>query len=278
MKTFRLEILGSRGGCPLADNPCPSYLVTAGTTCIVLDCGPGTAGSLWPLLRKGSVTAIVVSHMHGDHFMDLVALTYGFLGEDSNLNLWSRRTPVWLPPGGRDVIAQVADAFGFDHVQLARTTPDVSSIPLVERYFDLREYSSLTPFGLGDVYMVPRRVPHTIEAFALRVEYAGRALAYSGDTTGGLELIDLARGCDLLLCESSAVHRTAALPPGHLSAREAGDIAAAAQARQLVLTHVIQYDATEEALIGEAARAFNGQIDVAAPGRSFAIDQLESIL
>lgn len=184
----------------------------------------------------------------------------------------SQRTPVWLPPGGRAILSQVAEAFGFDLIHVADNSPVCNALALVERYFDVREYTPMQVFSAGSVELSACRVPHTIDAFALRVQHAGHSLVYSGDTAGGIELVEHARGCDVLLCEASAVHRNASLPPGHLSASDAGVVAAAAGAGRLVLTHVIQYDATEEALIAEASRMFNGLIDVASPGRSFTIE------
>jgi ribonuclease BN (tRNA processing enzyme) len=272
----QLEIVGSRGGCPQPDNPCAGYLFTAAPTCVLIDCGPGVAGWVWPLLRRGALSAIVVSHMHGDHFMDLIPLTYGLLGEDALLTQPASRTAVWLPPGGRSVLGNIARAFGFAEIHMRGEPCGGYAIPLVERYFDVREYDPADSFDVEQLRITPRYVPHTIEACALRVDDAGHSLVYSGDTSGGPDLEKLASGCDLLLCEASAVRRDASLPPGHLSAGEAGNTAARAEVGRLVLTHTIEYDATADALIGEAARAFKGPIEVASPRQSFALTAPEA--
>ena len=267
---FELEILGSRGGCPHPDNPCAGYLLHADQTSILFECGPGIAGRVWPRLRVGGVHAVVISHMHGDHFMDLVPLTYGFLGEHAVPGRpLGARPELWLPPGGRQTLRSVALAFGFAHIFDGPGHAHHSGVPLIDRYFAIHEYTDASTFTIGSVRLRSAGVPHTIDSYAVRAEHDEHSLVYSGDTSGGPALIELAQKCDLLLCEASSVDEGPALPPGHLTSAQTGQIAQAAGCARLVMTHVIEYDATEEALVGGAARAFQGPASVARPGQRY---------
>jgi ribonuclease BN (tRNA processing enzyme) len=118
----------------------------------------------------------------------------------------------------------------------------------------------LEPFRI-----TPSRMVHPVEAYALRVEHDGRSLVYSGDTGPCDGLVTAARGADVLLCEASWPHvceQYSEPPPGvHLSGRQAGEHAAAAGVRRLLLTHVPAWFDPQE-LRTEAQAAFDGPVDV----------------
>jgi ribonuclease BN (tRNA processing enzyme) len=99
------------------------------------------------------------------------------------------------------------------------------------------------------------------------------ALVYSGDTGPGSDLRDLAEGADVLLCEATLVgERDDGTYPYHLTAQEAGRIAADAWVRTLVLTHLAAGNDQEQSL-GEAAAAYAGEIILAMPGVTITIGE-----
>lgn len=273
---MELEILGGRGGCPLRDNPCPGYLVRSGETQVLLDCGPGVAGRVWPLLHARTLDAILLSHLHGDHMLDLVPLVYALGGEDTFAQpAWEQeRVPLWVPPGGAGMLRDLAELMGFGG--WARSLPpeytEGQTVPLWERYFAIHEYDGQAVVQVGGLAIHCREMPHTVPSFALRiVDAGGTVLVYSGDVADGTPLAAFATGCDLLLCEASAVIRDTAFPAGHISAEEAGAAATAGGARALVLTHVIPYDATEEQLTTAARRTYDGPVRLALPQRRYQV-------
>jgi ribonuclease BN (tRNA processing enzyme) len=101
------EVLGFAGAAPL-QGACPSYLVSDGATSVLLDCGPGTLERLWRGGRIAGLDAIVVSHMHADHVLDLVLLA----GELVQSMLDGRRPKLFVPEGhGQWVLARLDSAF-----------------------------------------------------------------------------------------------------------------------------------------------------------------------
>ena len=103
---------------------------------------------------------------------------------------------------------------------------------------------------------------HTVPTIGVRAEAGGRAVAYSADTGPTDELVRLARDADVLVAEASYQGTREDLPPIHLTARQAGEAAASAGAKRLVLTHLrpyLDWDVSRE----EAAAAFDGQVETA---------------
>ena len=94
----------------------------------------------------------------------------------------------------------------------------------------------------------------------------GRRLVYSADTGPGGDLAALAAGADLLLCEASLASGPGPQSwPYHLSAAEAGALAREAGVGRLLLTHLApMLDPARS--VAEAAEAFGGPVEWAAPG------------
>ena len=136
--------------------------------------------------------------------------------------------------------------------------------------YDHREYDTEQPLSFPDVQVTVSQVEHFIPSYAMKVESNGSSLVYSGDSAPCQPLADLARGCDLFPAE--ATHGTDLPDPnkerGHLTAREAGEVAAEARVGQLVLTHVWEsHDPAE--LVRAVGTAFSGPISVAEAGRTY---------
>lgn len=246
---MQLTILGSSASQPAPGDACSGYLVREGDSVLLMDCGSGTLGNLQQHVDLGAIDAIVVSHMHPDHYIDLIALRYGRrYGEDGQ-----REIPVYLPPGGAAKLQAVSEAIS-------------STQPFFERALDLREYASGVPFAAGDLEVQPHEVVHGIRSFGMRVSGDGGTIAYTSDTVRCPEVVELARGVDLLLAENTLgggapSHHD---PVTHISAEEAGAIATEAGVSQLVLTH-FWFSADRDLARQEAARCFRGQIAAARP-------------
>ncbi len=113
---MKLEILGNWAGSPGAAGACAGYLVTEGNTKLLLDCGPGVVPSLQRNHRCADLSGIVISHMHTDHSLDLLTLAYRLIRFSWRFEVAGegekRRIPLFLPPGGRAVLAHLVAAFG----------------------------------------------------------------------------------------------------------------------------------------------------------------------
>ncbi|MGH2849934.1 MAG: MBL fold metallo-hydrolase [Solirubrobacteraceae bacterium] len=253
---IRLTVLGKSPSWQDRDGACSGYLVEAGATRLLIDCGSGVFAKLRRLDAYERVDAVVLSHIHADHMLDLVpfsmALTYG-------PNLRRNGAPaLHVPPGGGAALSAMCGAWG---------TPT-----LIDDAFELREYDPSAELVVGDASVRFALVPHYVPSYAidLRVSGAGKRLVFSADCAWNEELVELAHEADLLLIESTLLADPATPDPGHLSAAQAGELARRAGARRAVLTHFSdQLDPQE--LRARAEQAFGGPVELAAEGASFTI-------
>lgn len=254
---LRLTVLGSSAGTPICGNPGSGYLIDDGETRIVLDMGPGVFSALCDVLsRQGltpaSIDAVVVSHIHIDHSTDFLAL-YSWFAYGPSGHLPVR---AFVPAGARDHLAAYARA-GEDHQ--------------FHSVFDFSTVGQGDSATVGGFRLDFAAANHPVPTVATRVTAAGTSLTYTGDTGPSPEVALLAAGTDLLLCEATYAGPPEAQEyPYHLTATEAGRMAAGAGVGRLVLTHLgFSLDPTQAA--AEAAAVFPGGADVAEPGTEIVI-------
>jgi ribonuclease BN (tRNA processing enzyme) len=239
-----LHVLGCApaGGNP--GEPCSSYLVTAGGSRVLLDCGPGALSSL--LARDAApLDAIVLSHLHFDHLADLIPL--GFAHVFGLASEW-KAPALYAPPGGVAHLTRLCEASGHggDH--------------LTECGLTVGEYEPGQGLAIGDARLTFRECVHPGTSYAIRVEAGGAVLVYSGDTAITPALGEHAAGADLLLTEATALPESAV----HLPAGDAGRIAREAGCKALVLTHLGSNE--RAAALRQAREAFGGPVYAAVPG------------
>jgi ribonuclease BN (tRNA processing enzyme) len=251
----KVTVLGCSGSVPGPDSAASGYLVEAEGYRLVLDLGHGAFGALQRYVRPSEVDAVVISHLHADHCIDLtayvVALRYG--GEGYRCTGADGRIPLIGVPGTRDRLEAAYDPMA--------------------RKLSLHEiFTFATPVAgeLGPFRMSYAQVNHPTPTNAVRVEYGGRALVYSGDTGESPELVALATGADALLCEASVGPDEELVPDLHMTGRMAGEHAAKAGVERLIVTHVPPWNSREVAA-DEAAGAFSGLIEIAQPGAEYRI-------
>jgi ribonuclease BN (tRNA processing enzyme) len=246
---MRLTVLGSGPAAPQPDTPASGLLVESGSTAILLDCGQGVAGRLVGLIEPDRLTAVIIGHMHADHFIDLSALRYRFdWGNRSH-----PRLPVLLPPGGRDRLAELAAV--------------ISERPgFFDDAFDVREYDprAVDHIGQLDIAYVPGR--HYVPAWGTALGAPdGTRIVYAGDTGPNPGLAEIASGADLLICEATlgSVAEDDAGARGHLTLDEALDLGRAARAARVLITH---YPSARRDAMGARLAGLEGTIELARPG------------
>jgi ribonuclease BN (tRNA processing enzyme) len=211
----RLSIIGSSPAWPNTDGAHSGYRVEGR---LLLDCGPGVLAKLrdheaWP-----SVEAIFITHLHLDHWGDLVPWVWSILyGPGRNT-----RPELWLPPGSREALRPLLARLG---------TED-----MLERAFDVSEYEPRRPVAVTGLEVTAIPVIHyDLDAYAFRVEGTS-SLGYSGDSGPCDALAEIADGADLFLCEATLERgELEGDDRGHLDIDEA--LAAGAGAKRIVLTH-----------------------------------------
>jgi ribonuclease BN (tRNA processing enzyme) len=261
---MRLIVLGCSGSGPGPASPASGYLVEAGGTWLALDLGNGTFGALQRHLDPWALDGLVFSHLHPDHCADFTALAvHRRYHPEPPFDPTARKLPVLAP-------AEAPDRFAAAYAPSAaeRTETDLSDV------FAFQPLSDGALTSAGAAAMTVREVDHVCEAYAVRVEHAGRSMVYSGDTGPSRSLVELARGADVLLCEATWPHVTSywSEPPAgvHLSGRQAGEHATLAGVGKLLITHVAAWFDADEVL-AEAKAAFDGPVELVAPNCSYEV-------
>ncbi|MDQ3696100.1 MAG: MBL fold metallo-hydrolase [Chloroflexota bacterium] len=251
---MRLTVLGGSAAGPNAGMGCSGYLIDSGSIRLVLDFGPG----ILPELRRHTdfrlLSAIVISHLHLDHMLDLLALRHALA---YNPRPAPGPIPVWLPPAGADLLAQATAPFDTcdEPGRFARTV-------------EVNEYDPGTGLAIGDLRVSFAPTVHYVPGYAMRItNSSGQSIGYTGDTGPTADLADFFAGVNILVAESTLldggprpIHER-----GSLTAAEAGDLARNAGASMLVLTHLweeIGFAHYRE----RAAATFSGRIELARPG------------
>ena len=255
---MRITVLGKSPAWQDAGGACSGYLVEADGMCVLLDCGCGVFGKLRKHREYWEVDAVVVSHMHADHILDLVpyasALTYaprqqpvpvgGHPGTDS-----PARPQLIAPAGAGEAFRRVCSGAGMpaEHV---------------ERAFALKEYGPEDTFTLGPLELAFRPVPHFLPTNAVELREGGRRLTFSADCAPNEALTEFARDTTLLLIEATLPRPERTGVRGHLTPGEAGEHGRRAGAHRLVLSHFSDELDAEWARV-EAQRTFGGPVEVA---------------
>ena len=252
---MKLTVLGRSPASPNPGEACAGYLVEGGGSRVLVDIGPGVVSQLVRRNHPDELDAVVVSHMHADHMLDLVTLRYVYPWRQRPRD---ERLRVILPPGSGDQLLDLARGVG--------------SAKHFESCFRLSEHDGASSLSFGGLALTPVRTQHYIPCWGFRAEADGRRLAYTADTAPSPGLAALADGADLLLSEATlrSLDEDASPPDprGHLTPAEAGEAARDARAGRLLLTHLpIDGDGSWARTL--AAEAFDGEVGVAEPGLGY---------
>jgi len=215
---MRLTVIGCSGSGPGPASPASCYLVEHEEFVLVLDLGNGAFGALQAVIDPGMVDAVYLSHLHADHCLDVAPFVvwHRYSGRSDG-----RTVPLYAPVGADRRLATAYD-------------PDGGSLDDV---FDVTAIGAGS-WRIGPFEVTTVRTQHPVECHAVRLSAGGRSLVYTGDTGPSAEVVELARGADVLLAEA-AYPDVPGLPGGlHLTGRQAGEHAAAAGVGRLIVTHV----------------------------------------
>jgi ribonuclease BN (tRNA processing enzyme) len=263
MAPLTLTILGAGPAGPNVGGANSGYLLRQGDDSVVMDCGPGTAGRIPLHVPVNRLTAVVISHLHPDHYFDLVAVYYMLKYGEPRPADRAPPLPVFVPPGGREFMRR----FG----KLIADKP-----AMLEDIFDVRDYASDVEAAIGGLSFTFRPVQHYIMSHAMRVSgSSGATLVFSSDVAPCPQLIEVARAADLFLCESAMLDASQdeADPAkrGHLSAREAGDAARQAGVKRLLITHYRSGEQYDTAHLAAARSTFDGPVELAREGQTYVV-------
>ncbi|AUG80520.1 hypothetical protein CFP65_5838 [Kitasatospora sp. MMS16-BH015] len=216
-----LQIIGASSAVPDPGSATSCYLVRGQGITVLLECGHGAVGALRKYADPAELDAVLVSHLHPDHCLDLVALRNHLVVHGLP------KLPLLLPVNGPAVLRALGEALGL-------------GAGYFDPAFDVRTYTAGLPFALGDLTVDAVRTRHNTLANALRLtDGAGRRLVFSSDTGWFPELAELATGADLLLIEVTDPVTPDHGPRWHLCPRDAARVIAAARPGRALLTHYV---------------------------------------
>jgi len=242
---MKLTVVGCSGSFPGPDSPASCYLLEHDGRRLLLDLGNGAFGALQRYADPDAVDAVVLSHLHADHCIDMTSYFV------------QRR---WRP-GGSSGVLPVLGPEG-SAARLARAY-DLPPEPGMGETFTFRDHVEVTE--VGPFRITTARVAHPVTAFAVRVEAGGRSVVYSGDTGPCDALVELSRGADLALYEASFLESGDNPPDLHLTAAQAAEHAKTADVARLLLTHLVPWN-PREASEAEASSRYDGDLVLASCG------------
>jgi ribonuclease BN (tRNA processing enzyme) len=264
---MRLTVLGKSPAWQDVGGACSGYLVEEDGSAVVVDCGNGVFGKLRERIDYVDVDGVVISHLHADHFLDLVpfayALTYAPRQQPVPVDRWPgtdnpARPELHVPPGGRDAFRRVVGTWGQED--------------LIENAFHLREYDPAGEVEIGPLRVRFQPVPHFTETFAMSISAAGgsKRIVYGADSSPTDALTEFAQGADLMLVEATLPRPERTGIRGHLTPAEAGAQARACGVKRVVLVHISD-ELDWEWARAEAAEAFGGPVEVAHQGAAYEV-------
>jgi ribonuclease BN (tRNA processing enzyme) len=248
MSALSVTVLGSSGSYASSENPCTGFVLRSAEAVVLFDCGPGTAGPLQEAVDLDEISAIVISHCHPDHWLELPVL---------------RNVFIWFHP--RSGIPVYGTARTREMERALRVEVPDGPTPFAWSTIDAE-----SALSIGDQRWTFDRTDHPVETLAARVAVGDRTALFTSDTGPGWTFADFGSDVDIAFCDASHLVTEEDRGIPHMSAREAAQRAEAATVRRLVLTHLMP-GSDPVAHRKEASAVYGGPIDVALAGSVFEI-------
>ncbi len=242
---MELIVLGSSAAYPSFGKACSGYLLREDKTQILVDCGTGVLSNLFKWADPAALNAIVLTHMHTDHFLDIYPLRY-YLQYEAGI---SSPIPVFAPKSGKEHILQLVNE---------------KRKGIFTEFFEFDSIYEGMNIDVGPMALDFFMVPHAGETFGVIVTGRKRVV-FSADCGLGAKSIlkSAAFGADLLVCEATLQDGNASLEKVHLTAEQAGEIAQEAQVKKLMLSHIwsgLNWQVSQS----QAEKVFGGRVILAA--------------
>jgi ribonuclease BN (tRNA processing enzyme) len=254
---LQVTVLGKSPSWQDAAGACSGYLVQEEEFKLLLDCGSGVFSKLRSVVDYRSVGEVLISHLHADHFLDLVPFSYGLANAVRNGELRNgsgevhARPSLRVPAGGHQLLRQIVGSWG--------------SADLIDDAFQITEYGPDDVLALGPLQVRFREVPHFTRSHAVELATGATRFVFGADCAPNQALVEFAREADMLMVEATLPAPEPGAERGHMTPREAGEHGAAAHARRLVLTHFSdEMDPSWAA--SEAADSYGGRVELAHEG------------
>lgn len=243
---MQLTLLGFMGGFPAEGVGTTSYLLESGGFHLLIDAGSGAVLALEKKLDPLDLDAVILTHYHPDHIADLGVLQHVFLLKERE-------------DGGEKKILPI---YGHTESDLhpLRNFPDVS---------EGKDYNGKEEIEIGPFHLAFLKTIHPVPCYALQIteKETGKKLVFTADSGYLADFIPFSKNADLLLADTN-FFRGKENHSVHMTSQEVGEIAKAANVKELVLTHLPPY-ADWNRLLKEAEEAAPGiKVTLAEQGRT----------
>ena len=255
---MQLIVLGKSPAWQDGNGACSGYLVREGGFNLLLDCGSGVFSKLRLVCDYVDVHAVLISHLHADHLLDLVPYSYALRYAPRQQPVpvagwpgtsWPARPELHVPPGGEELFRRVSGSFGPDD--------------LIAGAFATSEYEPSETLEIGPLKVRFCEVPHYTRTFAIDLRAPdGRRLTFSADSAPNDALVEFARDTDLLLIEATLPRPERTGIRGHLTPMEAGEHGRRSGAKRVVITHYSD-ELDVDWLAEEAVAGYGAPVDLA---------------
>lgn len=243
---MEVVVLGGSGTFPRPGGACNGFLVSEGETKVLIDIGTGVLSRLYTWTDPGRLAALVLTHLHPDHFLDIYPFRY-FLE---------------FMAGGSPPLTVYAPAGAAHHMRGLFNEPDTTKFDRVFKFIDMAPDAR---FAIGSLSLTPRKVFHLDPTYGIEIEAGGSRVFYTSDTSYDPKLTDYARGADVLLAETTLRAEDGGGGIAHMTTTEVARLATEAHVRRVVLTHLWPH--FDRRLIKREVEAgFDGRIDLAEEG------------
>lgn len=232
---MRCTVIGSWGGCCRKEEACSSVLLSHDGFPFLLDCGSGVLSVLQNVLDLNDLHHIFLSHYHFDHYSDAGSAIYARLVNTQ--------------------IGKTDQKLHFYALDDQHKFPELTWDP----YSQATAITADSVLHIGPFTCTFLKTKHPVDCLAIRVEAGGQCIVYTADTAFFPELIDFARGADLLISECSLYAGGHGERAGHMTSEQAGQLAQHAGCPRLLLTHLPLYGDLDQLRI-QAQQHFHGQL------------------
>lgn len=243
--TVSVTPIGIWGGYPAANGATSSFLLAQDGFRCLIDCGSGVLASVQNYTRLSKLDAVVISHYHADHVADIGPLQFARM---INMQLGGNESV--LPIYGHTEDREEFEKLSYKEVTEGRAITENSKIKI----------------GPWDVTFC--RTAHPVYCLALKFSANEKNIVFTADTGWRDELTEFASGADLLVAESNLFEEHVGRVEGHMSGRQAGELAERAGAGSLLLTHLPQYGDLSR-IEADAQQAFEGRTELAKVGKVY---------
>lgn len=231
---MKLTIIGCCGTFPSKEGATSAYLIEDKGTKVLLDCGSGSISRLQKHINLYDLDAVVISHYHSDHYADFECMQFA---------------------------AMVHMKKGLRKESLLIYGPGEEQKLTYKNYTTGKTYKNKDYFKIGTLKFTTNINKHGIEAYSIRVENEEhKSIVYTGDTAYYEKLSQFARDADVIIADGS-LYEDEKLP-GHMTAREAGKVAADGNIKSLIISHLPHHGDTNE-LVKEAKKVYNNEVILA---------------